>query len=45
MYWEHAGDQRTALFRIDVIEIPIDSPGDAKIVDSPEYLLMKKREY
>ena len=30
-----AGDQRTALFRIDVIEIPIDSPGDARIVDSP----------
>ena len=29
------GDSRTALFRIDVIEIPIDNPADAKIVDSP----------
>ena len=29
------GDERTALFRIDVIEIPIDDPGKARIVDSP----------
>ena len=29
------GDDRTALFRIDVIEIPIDDPSKAKIVHSP----------
>ncbi|MEM7083968.1 MAG: DUF305 domain-containing protein [Pseudomonadota bacterium] len=29
------GDERTALFRIDVIEIPIDDPASARIVDSP----------
>ena len=29
------GDNRTALFRIDVIEIPIDDPSEAKIVSSP----------
>jgi len=29
------GDTRTALFRIDVIEIPVDDPGAARIVDSP----------
>jgi len=29
------GDQRTALFRIDVIEIPVDRPWEARIVDSP----------
>jgi len=29
------GDDRTALFRIDVIEIPVQSPQDAHIVDSP----------
>ena len=29
------GDNRTALFRIDVIEIPIDDPSQAKIVSSP----------
>ena len=29
------GDQRTALFRVDVIEIPVDDPGSARIVDSP----------
>ena len=28
-------DERTALFRIDVIEIPIDSPQDARIIHSP----------
>ena len=30
-----AGDQRTALFRIDVIEIPINNPSKSKIVSSP----------
>ncbi|MGM0659354.1 MAG: DUF305 domain-containing protein [Pseudomonadota bacterium] len=29
------GDERTALFRIDVIEIPVDDPAAARIVDSP----------
>ncbi|GGD07186.1 DUF305 domain-containing protein [Aquisalinus flavus] len=29
------GDQRTALFRIDVIEIPVDNPAASRIVDSP----------
>jgi uncharacterized protein (DUF305 family) len=29
------GDDRTALFRIDVIEIPIDDPAKSRIVDSP----------
>ncbi len=28
-------DERTARFRIDVIEIPIDRPQDSRIVDSP----------
>ena len=32
---ETPGDDRTALFRIDVIEIPVDDPGKARIVDSP----------
>ena len=32
---ESPGDRRTALFRIDVIEIPVDDPGKARIVDSP----------
>ncbi len=32
---EVPGDERTALFRIDVIEIPVDDPGSARIVDSP----------
>ena len=30
-----AGDQRTALFRIDVIEIPIADPSKSRIVSSP----------
>ena len=30
-----AGDERTALFRIDVIEIPVDDPSQARIVSSP----------
>ncbi len=34
-YDEVPGDQRTALFRIDVIEIPVDNPSAARIVDSP----------
>ncbi|MEO1028653.1 MAG: DUF305 domain-containing protein [Pseudomonadota bacterium] len=29
------GDSRTALFSIDVIEIPVDNPSAAKIIDSP----------
>ena len=29
------GDNRTALFRIDVIEIPIESPSSSRIVKSP----------
>lgn len=29
------GDDRTALFRIDVIEIPVDKPEDARITSSP----------
>ena len=32
---ESPGDNRTALFRIDVIEIPVDDPAKARIVDSP----------
>lgn len=32
---ESPGDERTALFRIDVIEIPVDEPSAARIVDSP----------
>jgi len=30
-----AGDSRTALFRVDVIEIPLADPSRARIVDSP----------
>ena len=33
--YDSPGDNRTALFRIDVIEIPIDNPSSAKIVKSP----------
>jgi len=29
------GGERTALFRIDVIEIPVNNPGAARIIDSP----------
>ena len=32
---EVPGDDRTALFRIDVIEIPVTNPAAARIVDSP----------
>lgn len=34
-YDESPGDTRTALFRIDVIEIPVDDPSKARIVHSP----------
>ena len=30
-----AGDDRTALFRIDVIEIPVDNPSQSRIINSP----------
>jgi len=30
-----AGDDRTALFRVDVIEIPLADPARARIIDSP----------
>ena len=29
------GDTRTSLFRIDEIEIPLDDPSKARIIDSP----------
>ncbi|MDJ0910795.1 MAG: DUF305 domain-containing protein [Woeseiaceae bacterium] len=32
---ESPGDERTSLFSIDVIEIPVDDPGSARIVRSP----------
>jgi len=32
---ELPGDERTALFRIDVVEIPVENPAAARIVDSP----------
>ena len=32
---EVPGDDRTALFRIDVIEIPVDDPSKSRIVSSP----------
>jgi uncharacterized protein (DUF305 family) len=32
---EKPGDDQTALFRIDVIEIPVDDPSQARIVGSP----------
>jgi uncharacterized protein (DUF305 family) len=34
-YDDTPGDYRTALFRIDVIEIPIDDPSKSRIVHSP----------
>ena len=36
---ETPGDDRTALFRIDVVEIPVDRPSEARIVDSPAVFL------
>jgi len=32
---ESPGDDRTALFRIDVIEIPMENPANSRIIDSP----------
>jgi hypothetical protein len=32
---EAPGDNRTALFRIDVIEIPVDDPSKSRIISSP----------
>lgn len=32
---ESPGDDRTALFRIDVIEIPVTNPAKSRIIDSP----------
>ncbi len=32
---EVPGDDRTALFRIDVVEIPLDDPSRSRIIDSP----------
>ncbi|MEM8947646.1 MAG: DUF305 domain-containing protein [Planctomycetota bacterium] len=32
---ELPGDDRTALFRVDIIEIPVDNPAASRIVDSP----------
>ena len=32
---ESPGDDRTALFRIDVIEIPVENPEASRIIDSP----------
>ncbi len=32
---ERPGDERTALFRIDVIEIPVDDPSKSRILSSP----------
>ena len=32
---ESPGDDRTALFRIDIIEIPVDDPFNSRIVSSP----------
>jgi len=36
------GDNRTALFRIDVIEIPVADPSKSRIVDSPAVFADKK---
>jgi uncharacterized protein (DUF305 family) len=38
------GDQRTALFRIDVIEIPVDRPAEARIVASPAVFADPERD-
>ncbi len=37
------GDQRTALFRIDVIEIPVADPSKSRIVDSPTVFADKEK--
>ena len=31
----HIGNARTALFRIDVVEIPLADPSRSRIIDSP----------
>ncbi len=36
------GDNRTALFSIDVIEIPVDDPSKARIIDSPRVFADQK---
>ena len=36
------GDDRTALFRIDVIEIPVTDPSQSRIVDSPTVFMDTK---
>ena len=41
---ESPGDLRTALFRIDVIEIPVNDPGSARIVDSPAVFADPEKE-
>ena len=33
--FDNRADDRTALFRIDVIEIPVDDPSKSRIIDSP----------
>ncbi len=33
--FKNRADDRTALFRIDVIEIPVDDPSKSRIIDSP----------
>jgi hypothetical protein len=38
------GDERTALFRIDVIEIPVDRPSEARIVASPAVFADPERD-
>ena len=39
------GDDRTALFRIDVIEIPVDDPSQSSITTALPYLLTRKPAY
>ena len=41
-YGENPGDDRTALFRIDVIEIPVDDPSKSRIIDSPRVFSDKR---
>jgi uncharacterized protein (DUF305 family) len=38
------GDERTALFRVDVVEIPVKRPSEARIVDSPAVFADPSRE-
>ncbi|MEM9293329.1 MAG: DUF305 domain-containing protein [Acidobacteriota bacterium] len=40
---ELPGDERTALFRIDVIEIPVDDPSKSRIIDSPAVFADEER--